>query len=224
MTLIEILVVIAIIALLAGGIAFGFNAVPRAKLRAGSLRLANTFRFAYIHALTTGRTTRVSFPLGTGQISVEDTEDVHTIERRDPNRPGTAEDVEAEARRDAQAMSDLRPCAPRAMFTALPPRTFRPLPREDVVITRLYSPHDPEPREQGTGHVYFFSGGLTERAVVHVRNTRGEIFSVALSPLTGRAEIFDRPVEPPNVVEREATDQDEVDERERAPLQESEQR
>jgi hypothetical protein len=182
------------------------------------VRLAATFRFAYVHALTTGHTTRVSFPIGRGQLIMEDTDDAHTLDANDPLHAGGAADVEVAARNQAVLMTDLRPRAPRASFRRLPPRVFRARDLETgVVITRLYSQHDPEPRDEGIGHVYFFSGGQAERAVVHLRNNRGEIFSVLLNPLTGRAEIFDRPIEPPVVEDRDSTDQVEVDARDRAP-------
>lgn len=218
MTLVELLLVVAVVAMIASGVALGAGALPRARLRSSALRLASTFRFAYVHALTTGRTTRVSFPMGTGRISVEDTDDAHTLDPSDPLRAGGAADVEAHALRQARLLTDLRPRTTRATFRALPPRVFRARPLEPgVVIVRLYSQHDPEPREEGTGHVYFFSGGQTERAVVHLRNHRGEIFSVVLNPLTGRTEVFDRPVEPPTMDDRDQTDQVEVDARERTP-------
>src|SRR5262245_11721657 len=99
MTLVEIMVVIALMAVLVSGVALGVNAVPRTRLRASAVRLSSTFRFAYVHALTTGRTTRVGFRLGSSQLVVEDTNDAHTLDRNDPLRAGGAADVEQRARR-----------------------------------------------------------------------------------------------------------------------------
>jgi hypothetical protein len=216
MTLIEILLVIAVMALLVSGVTFGANALPHTRLRVSAIRVASTFRFAYVHALTTGRPTRVSFSLGSGRISVEDTDEAHTLDQRDPMRAGGAADIEADAIRQARLMTDLRPRAPRASFHVLGDRAFHARALESGVnFVRLYSQHDEEPRETGIGHVYFFPGGRAERAVVHLRNNRGEIFSVQLNPLTGRAEVLDRPIEPASVDDRDATDQTEVDMRER---------
>ena len=216
MTLIEIMLVIAVMGLLASGATLGMGALPRTRLRASAVRMASTFRFAYVHALTTGRTTRVSFPLGSGNITLEDTDDAHTLDVRDPFHAGGASDIEADAVRTARQMTDLRPRAPRASFHNVADRVWHARALETgVVLTRLYSQHDPEPREEGTGHIYFFSGGLTERSVVHLRNSRGEIYSVSLNALTGRAEVFDRPVEPPVIDDRDSTDQTEIDNSER---------
>src|SRR5262249_26519436 len=141
--------VIAIAALLVGGAAFGANALPRARLRTSAIRLASTFRFAYVHALTTGKTTRVSFRIGTGELSVEDTDDAHTLDAKDPLRAGGAADVEANALREARLQTDLRPRPSRATFVRVPPRVFRPRALEaGVAIVKLYSQHDPEPRDE----------------------------------------------------------------------------
>ena len=212
MTLIEIMVVIAIMGLMVSGATLGMNALPRTRLRTSAVRIASTFRFAYVHALTTGRTTRVSFPMGGRDITLEDTDDAHTLDINDPYHAGGAADIEADAIRQARIMTDLRPRTPRASFQRVPDRVFHARQLETgVSITRLYSQHDVEPREEGTGHIYFFPGGQTERAVVHLRNSRGEIYSISLNALTGRAEVFDRPVEPPVIDDRDSTDQIEID-------------
>ena len=154
--------------------------------------------------------------MGGRDLIVEDTDDAHTLDVSDPFHAGGAADIEADATRTAREMTDLRPRAPRASFRRLAERVFHARQLETgIAVTRLYSQHDPEPREEGTGHVYFFAGGQTERSVVHIRNSLGEIFSVSLNALTGRTEIFDRPVEPPVIDDRDATDQDEIDNRNR---------
>ncbi len=212
------MIVVAIIGLMVSAVTFGVNALPRARLRTSCIRLAATFRFAYLHALATGHTSRVSFRLGAGQLSVEDTDDTHTLDRDDPMHAGGAADVEVRARDEARLMAEMRPRATRAVFTALPTRMFNVRPLEDgVAIVRLFSDHDPEPRVDGAGHIYFFSGGQTEHAILHVRNTRGDTFSVVLHPVTGRTEVFDRMVEPPDLDERTISDQVETDERDRPP-------
>jgi type II secretion system protein H len=209
MTLIEVMIVVAIMGMMASGVMFGANAVPRARLRSSAMRLAAAYRYAYVHALTSGKTVRVSFTLGGSRISIEESDDAMQLDPRDPLRAGGAEQIEAAAVRQADAIQSLRPRAPRAQFTALSGARFRPRDLDDgVTVARLYSQHDEEPRQEGPGHVYFFSGGQAERAVVHLRNSRGEVFSVVLDPMSGRAEVFDRAVEPPAPEEREDVETD----------------
>ena len=214
-TLLEMLISIGLVALLMTGAVVGFGAVRRGRLRAGAAPVSSAFRFAYVHALTTGRATRVAFSLGSDQLWIEDTDDAHVLDTRDPMHVGgAASEVEAAAQQNAQLTLQVRPRAPRAQFTRPRGARFRTRRVErDVVLSRLYTSHDESALEEGTGYVYFFSGGRGERAVVHLRGGSGEIYSVLLHPLTGRSEIFDRPIEPPATEDRDTTDQIEVDER-----------
>lgn len=219
MTLIEVMLVLLIIGLMISSVAFGVGGLPHARLRTSATRLASTFRFAYVHALTTGRTTRVSFRMGSRDFVVEDTDDAHVLEHPDPRRTGggSAAAVEQQAISDAQLQTNLQPRAPRATFTRLPDRVFHARPLEQgIAFATVYTQHETDPRTSGTGSVYFFSGGQSERALVQLLNSRGEIYSVSLNPLTGRAEILDRPAEPAVVEDRDTTDEVETDERARA--------
>ncbi len=208
-TLIEIMIVIAIMGMLTGSFLMGSNTLPRARLRSSSVRLASTLRFAYVHALTSGKTTRVSFSLGGNRVTIEESDDAMQLDPHDPMRAGGAADIEAAAVAQGDAIVNLRPRAPRAEFTAVSGARFRPrIMDEGVSLVRLYSQHDEEPREEGMGHVYFFSGGQTERAVIHLRNSKGDTFSILLEPMTGRAEVIDRAVEPPPQEEREDVERD----------------
>ncbi len=220
-TLLEMMLVVLLAAMMMTGASVGFGAMRRARVRTGAANIASAFRAAYVHALTTGRSTRVAFALGDGRVWIEDTEDAHALDAHDPLRAGGAlvtdpEQLEAAARREAEAISNLRPRAPRAEFQAIPGRRFRPRTLEGVTFARLYTSHTEEPRESGTGYVYFFSGGQAERAVVHLRGEDGTTYSVLLHPLSGRAQVFDHPVEPPRI-EEPSDERTERDARDEAP-------
>jgi Tfp pilus assembly protein FimT len=208
---------IAVISLLMSGASVGFSAVRRGRVRAGATSIASAFRYAYVHALSTGRTTRVVVSLGEGSYWIEDTEDAHSLDPNDPYRAGGAaespEVLEAASRREAELMIQMRPRAPRAEFSRPTGRRFRTRTLEGATFTRLYTAHTEEPREQGRGYVYFFSGGVAERAVVQLTGEDGSAYSVLLEPQTGRAIVYDRHIEPPGVGNREPSDQDEVDSR-----------
>ncbi len=217
-TLIEIMMVLALAGLMATSAAVGFSSLRRGRLRAGSAHVASAMRRAYVHALTTGRTTRLVLAVGSNRYWIEDTDDAHVLDTIDPLRRGgsaeTAESAEAAARDAAQDIAQQRPRAPRAEFSR--PQGSRYGERslsEDVSITRLYAPHEAEARDSGNGYVYFWAGGMGERAVVQLRGVSGEVYSVVLHPLTGRAQIFDRAVEPPQTDEADITDQTEIDAR-----------
>ncbi len=217
-TLIEIMMVVALASLMATSAVVGFSSLRRGHLRAGASHLASGMRAAYVHALTTGRTTRLVLAVGSNRYWIEDTDDAHVLDTHDPLRQGgaalSAEAAEAAARDAARDIAQQRPRAPRAEFNRPQGNRYRERSlNEDVTFLRLFTPHASEAREEGNGHVYFWAGGMTERAVVQLRGASGEVYSVVLHPLTGRAQIFDRAVEPPPLDESEVTDQTEIDAR-----------
>ncbi len=218
-TLIEIMVVVALASLLATSAAVGVSAVRRGRLRAGAAHVASAMRRAYVHALTTGRTTRLVFVVGGNRYWIEDTDDAHVLDTQDPLRQGggapTAERAEELAREQARLIASQRPRAPRAEFAR--PQGSRYRERDlgdDVVITRIFTAHESDARDEGNGYVYFWSGGVGERAIVQLRGVSGEVYSIVVHPLTGRSQIYDRAVEPPPVDDSNTTDQVEVDARE----------
>ena len=54
MTLVEILVVVVIIALIAGGITYSVSAITRSNLRSASMRVISSSRYAYSRAASRG--------------------------------------------------------------------------------------------------------------------------------------------------------------------------
>lgn len=211
-TLIEVMLVIALAALFTAGATVGFSATQRGRVKAGAAHLASSFRAAYVHALTTGKATRVVLDFNDNQVWIEDTLDAHVLDRRDNLRGG---DLEAEAQSEAQRVMESRPRAPRAEFEQVAGNRYRPRVLErGVTIGRLYAQHEPGARENGRGYVYFFSGGVAERAVVQLRGPGDVVYSVVLHPLNGRSEIFAEAVEPPDRDEPEERDDREVDARE----------
>ena len=211
-TLLEIMIVVLIAGLMMSGAVVGFGATRRGRLRAGAARVAAAMRFAYVHALTTGRATRIVFAMGDNRIWIEDTEDAHVLDPNDPLRAGgaviDAAQVVELARREAEAMNTLRPRAPRAEFARPPGNRFRVRELEGVMFSRLYTSHEPEPRTAHDGYIYFFTGGSAESAVIHLRGGNDETFSVMLHGTSGRPEIFDHAIELPKVDETTTDERD----------------
>ena len=77
---------------------------------------------------------------------------------------------------------------------------------EGVSYALIYTAHREDPAEDGRAALYFFPGGLTELAVIQLRDDEGFINSVEVHPLTGRCTIHDVPYEPP----RDQEDQNEA--------------
>jgi hypothetical protein len=69
------------------------------------------------------------------------------------------------------------------------------------VIERLIVPHEPEPRTEGRGSIYFFPGGQTEHAVLWLSDGGDRVFAVELHPLTGRTRVYDYAYAPEQLLE-----------------------
>jgi general secretion pathway protein H len=66
-----------------------------------------------------------------------------------------------------------------------------------VGFASIATDHREEPALEGSAALYFFPGGLTELAVIQLRDDGGFINSVEVRPLTGRCIIHDVPWELP---------------------------
>jgi len=215
-TLVEVMMVVALASVMATSAVVGFSALRRGRLRAGASHVASALRRAYIHSLTTGRTTRLALTVGSNRDWIEDTDDAHVLDTGDPLRQGgaapSAEAAEEAARQLAQNIAQQRPRAPRAAFERPQGQRYRERTlADDVVIARVFTGQVDEPVEEGNGYVYFWPGGVGERAIVQLRGANGEVYSVLLHPLTGRSQIVDRAVEPPRIDASDLTDQTEID-------------
>jgi general secretion pathway protein H len=76
-------------------------------------------------------------------------------------------------------------------------------PRElagSTAFLKVFTPHEPKPREDGKAYVYFFPGGVAEHTIIQLTDRDEEsphVYSIEIHPLSGRAEIHDFELEPP---------------------------
>lgn len=207
MTIIEMMIVVVIIALAAGGLTYSLGALTRTHVRSACMRIASAARFAYNRAISQGTTVRLAFDLDQDVLSFEEAHGSVTLarttdERRTDIERDGEEGVDAaavdpwEAAR-ARLEDTLRPSFGASPFSQLEGSRYEPNElASGVEITRLLTPHEAEPRTEGTGHVYFFPNGQTENAVIWVSDGGDRVFSVEIHPLTGRARVRDFAWEP----------------------------
>lgn len=210
MTLIEVMIVVIIIALAATGLSYSFGAVTRANLRSGAMTVAAASRFAYGRAISQGTTVRLVFNLA-GEESTISFEEAHgrvTLARLgDATRQELeeGEDVDAVdpwAAAQARLEDTLTPSFGASPFSAIPGRRYQAQEvASGIRIVRLIVPHEPEPRTEGRGSIYFFPGGQTEHAVVWLADSSDHVYSVELHPLTGRARVYPEAYEPEELLD-----------------------
>ncbi len=201
LTLIELVIAIALVALLSAALLFGKGALAGARLRATATTIVSAVRFAQTRTSSTGRPARLVLDLEHEQLQLEEAPGSVMLREKgkDPSG-GAADSTEGEKKAHAEAERILEgPKAPRPAFVKLSGVTGgveelskgRPV-GDGVEIVSVQTEHDEEPITEGRAYVYFWPGGTTERAVVHLKrvgDSDDEGLTVELSPLTGRAQI-----------------------------------
>jgi hypothetical protein len=163
----------------------GFGAVRRGRLRAGAAHLAVGDALRLRARAHHGPPDAPGAPAGDNRVWIEDTEDAHVLDPNDPLRRAARPRATPWRPRPPRGAghADLRAAAagPARGVHPTAGARYRERTLEDgVVVTRLYA-HTRSPATEGNGHIYFFPGGVGERAVVHLRGADGEIYSVTLT-------------------------------------------
>ena len=214
MTLIEVMIVIMIIAVVAGGLTMGIGAINRSKLRGSCMTIGAAARFAFHRAVSQGNTVRIRLDFTENAVSLEEAHGAMTI-NRNPEEDETEEDdavvdpwAAAAARLDGTLGANLG----RSAFGPITDEDgdaidrFTPRPLENVAIVQLFTPHEPEPRTSGVGYIYFFPGGRAEGAVVQLADADEHVYTVSLHPLTGRPTIVPYAEEPEDIEDEDLRD------------------
>jgi len=199
LTLVELLIVIALIAVLTGTVMMGPGMLEGSRLKSAATLIVSGVRLGLTRASTTGKPTRLSFDLDNGKVTLEEASSSvvlreHTKDASSGAEPAT--DLEKKAHAEADRILD-------GVHTARP--SFKPVPGfvasadesgparslgNGVEFISVQTDHDDEPRTSGHAYLYFFPGGTTERASVQLKRRGDDTgMTVTVSGLTGRAKI-----------------------------------
>ena len=220
LTLVELLIVIALIAVLGGTVLMGPGLLEGSRLKSAATLIVSGVRLGLARASSTGRPTRLSFDLDNAKLTLEEADSsVLLREHTKDSSSGSAAATDLEKKAQAESERILQgPHAPRATFRAVP--GFNASPDESgpsrslgggVQFISVQTEHDDEPRSSGRAYLYFFPGGTTERASVQLKR-RGDDggLTVSISGLTGRAKIERGRVDlPPRRSDGEPSERDE---------------
>jgi general secretion pathway protein H len=201
MTLVEVLIVIALIAVLSSAIIFGSGMFSSSRLRAAAGLLMTGVRIAVTRANATGHPVRLVFDLEADRLMVEEASgSIMLREKEEGESTGAGAEATTEEERKARADADRilkGPHAPRARFAPVKefgfdggdPAKGREL-GASIRFRQVQTEHDGEPRTEGRAYLYIWPGGGTERASIQLqRDEEDEGLTVMVSPLTGRARI-----------------------------------
>ncbi len=193
-TLVEVLIVVALIGLLAGGAVFGSGMLGSGRLRGAATLVATAVRAGIARANTTGRPTRLTLDLDGERVLLEEASSSRML--REKSKPAGGAQVATEAEQAAKSESDSileGPKAPRTAFQPAPAFADTSAGRElgsGIDLVQVQTEHDEEPVTSARAYGYFWPGGVAERAHVQLRRAGDSGgLTVIVSALTGRTRV-----------------------------------
>jgi general secretion pathway protein H len=208
LTLIELIVVLAIVALVAGVAIAGSNQLPSTKLRRSAMAITSQIKRAYVQATSTSRDLRLVMDIDQKRMWLEESLAPMLVRAKDPSAAGGAEAVtegERQAHEEGERVMK-GPPIPKPTFRKVVTGTMtdddkqgtKPL-ESGITFRSVQTLHDDLPRTSGRAYLYFWPGGLTERASIQVRigdsDEDYQTMTLLVAPLTGRVTIKNGPVE-----------------------------
>jgi general secretion pathway protein H len=219
-TLIELTISLAIVALLLAATVMGVGALTGTKAKAAAAELAGVMRSLYDTAALTGKTCRLVFDLPAERAQDQSFKymaecaqgDITTAADRDQalkdaNRERERADKDSSRRPKRVLREDEQPSLDDVMtkekdrveaaarFSVFTSPEIQPHQISGLQIS-IWTQHQRDPVKHGLAYLYFFPQGFTERAQVYVQQGKN-VWTLALSPLTGRVKIFGEALEVP---------------------------
>lgn len=216
-TLIEVILVVAIIGVVVTGATFGLGAVTRTRLRSASFRVMSAARFAYNRAITQGTTTRLYFDFEKNTMAVEESETPVTLTTGDDLEGETGDAIDPWDLARSRLEKPLDKPVPRSPFQPIRNPAGKELKRyvaqpvgDGISVHALITPHELDTRTDGEGSVYFFPGGVTEQAVIQLSDSSDTVYSIEIHPLTGNARIHNFAFEPLDEIDDDGEVEDNI--------------
>lgn len=214
-TLIEVMIAMGLVALMVTASVVGLRSLAKSDLRGAASRMSGAIRYLFDRASTTGKVHRLVLDFETGKYWAESSDDSFVFgsgketeqsRRKEADKIAKEEEVKREmAEREAfygasQIPSKYMPKAfipKRAKFDAFRETVVKPITlKSGVVLADIYTPRLQKPLDSGKGYLYFFPLGMTEAAVIHLSDSKGQSFyTLIVHPLTGRVTVKNSRVE-----------------------------
>lgn len=203
-TLIEVIVVIAVVAIMMGITVSFISPSPFRLLQQEARHVIAVVRFAYNEAATQNRVHRIVFDLNENSYWVEEGGEDFVIGAEDGNasEAGVAvgdetepevvnEETEAGSEVEGEAVAPDTPTTGASDFIPVDDSVAKKVVfHEDIQIKDIYVSHQEGPIDEGHAYLYFFPTGLTEEAVIHFSDLEEELnYSIIVNPITGRARV-----------------------------------
>ena len=190
-TLIEMLIVIAIVAILAGLTIGRLVRTFNSEARQFSWQMASAVKYLYNTAATENKTVRLVFDFENNSYLAESTSESFLLDMGKDKKEDKA-DKKKEELSDKEAEeeeSKLKLLEPSfgPMVTSL--FEMRDLPK-NVFLKDVYASYYVKPVSDGTAYIYFFPNGYAEPAIINFRDAEDEKhLSIKIDPFSGDVDI-----------------------------------
>jgi general secretion pathway protein H len=209
LTLIEIIIVIAIMALFVGVAIAGSAQLPSARLRRSTTMIASAVKVAYTRATATSRDLRLVMDLDQKKIWLEESDAPMLVQSKDKSAAAGADPInQAELAAIEEGSRIMKgPPIPKPRFHPIEAYGFGDVEsgkggkslQRGITFRSVKTTHDDTARTSGRAYVYFWPGGRTERAAIQLRVGDSEedssTLTLLLSPLTGKVTVKGGPAE-----------------------------
>ncbi len=204
LTLIEIMVVLAIIALVGGIAVAGSMQLPMAKLRGSATMIASAVKRAYTQATAQSCDLRLVMDLDQQKVWLEKSDRPMLAQSKDKTGTGGADPM-TQAEQEA-----LDEGAKIIKGPPIPKPRFRPIGQaygfsgeeegkggtalgRGITFRSVQTTHDDAPRTSGRAYLYFWPGGRTELASIQLRihdsPSDDDTLTLLVKPLTGKVTV-----------------------------------
>jgi general secretion pathway protein H len=215
LTLIEVLIVMAIIAVIMGAVVVGSGQLASSRMRHSSTMIAGAIRIGFSRASATSKSVRLVMDFTENEIWLEEGDQPMLVQSKDiTGTGGAAAATVAEKTAIEEGGRIVKgPTAPRTSFKEIEPmglaasapgKGHKALER-GVKFRLVQAAHDEEPRKDGRAYLYFWPGGQTERASIQLKvgeaNDEKDAITLVVAPLTGKVTVKDGAVPMPKVTE-----------------------
>jgi general secretion pathway protein H len=211
LTLIEVLVVMAIVAIIMGAVVVGSGQLASSRMRHSSTMIAGAIRVGMSRASATSKSVRLVMDFTESQIWMEEGDQPMLVQSKDLTGTGGAAAATAAEKQAIEEGGRIvkGPTAPRTTFTEIEPmglaasapgKGHKAL-EGGIKFRQVQTQHDDQPRKEGRAYIYFWPGGMTERASIQLKvgqdNEEKDAITLVVAPLTGKVTVKDGAVEMP---------------------------
>jgi len=206
MTLLEIGIALAIVALMVLVAVPSIEAYAGVRAREEAGRIAGAVRYMYGLSALSGKVCRIVFDMDERTWWTECTEGRFTVEReKEKSRDGAKVEDDAKERDKYKAKVEPRDegdamrqkIEAKAEFSEFKDDEMGKRELPDGANVAVWTAHQREKYTKGQALLYFFPQGNTERAHIYVSSDQDDVYTLVVSPLNGKVRVVDHELEVP---------------------------